>query len=532
MNDSYQIFTRPRNQSQLQTLYIQKEQQLIPVIFLPGVMGSNLKDKNGRIVWRAETNSVDGVVNLLGWALPYFGSAKVRRKDLNPESVLVDNRGSVAKANKKNNDELAFGPRSARGWGTVANMSYGEFLPWLQEHLYCAKGNLSEVLNKLKGEPSFKVDEQSDYKLSFIDEQIQRCNHYALPVHAMGYNWLASIESSAAVLKKLIDEQLPQYYRTLGKEFDKVILVTHSMGGLVARYYTQVLNGQDKVYGVVHGVLPSTGAPAAYTRMKQGAGMAGIKGKIISEVIGDDAAEMTAVCSQSPGPLQLLPSPEYGTHWLTITHSDGRRESYPQADPYEEVYLEKAQWWGLCEPHLINPANTRHDLKLMAEDWRKYSNIIKEDVQTFHHNIADRYHPNTYAFYGIDIKQVNNIIAQEFLTYESVHWQGKRERCFSRMLPTKRHLGDERRLNLHELGAIRRLRPLKASEDTWQEVYTLQKATDNGDSTVPTKSGEIPIKYLKSRLSLDIGHEPAYNDKEERSQEFTLRAIINMIQEV
>lgn len=55
---------------------------------------------------------MDGITNLLGWALPYFGSAQVRRSDLNPNEVLVDDRGKIKKARKDNNDEHAFGPRS------------------------------------------------------------------------------------------------------------------------------------------------------------------------------------------------------------------------------------------------------------------------------------------------------------------------------------------------------------------------------------------------------------------------------------
>jgi hypothetical protein len=549
MSGSYQMLTQPSDESHLQQMYIEKKKQLIPVIFLPGVMGSNLKNEAGRVIWRPETNSMDGITNLLGWALPYFGSAQVRRSDLNPNEVLVDDRGKIKKARKDNNDEHAFGPRSKRGWGTVANMSYGKVLPRLQKYLYSANGNLSERLNKFIGAPSFAADVHGDKKLLLDKEQINRCNDYLFPLHAMGYNWLDSIDNSAQALKELIDKQLPEYYRRYGFKFNKVILVTHSMGGLVARYYTQALGGEDKVYGVVHGVLPSTGAPAAYTRMKQGAAMTGIIGKIVSEVIGDDAAEMTAVCSQSPGPLQLLPSPKYGYNWLTIHHADGTNDTYPKQEPYKEIYLEKDKWWGLCEPHLINPLNTKYDSNLMREDWDSYEMIIRNKVKNFHDKIKDNYHPNTYAFYGIDTEKEakqdsekdKNKIKEDFLTYESVYWQGKLGPDFAKLrlpesdienkrrLSPEDYIGDKRRLNLRELGAIRSLRPVPYKHD-YREEYKLQKPKENGDNTVPKKSGEIPITYLKSRVGLDIGHEPAYQDK--RSQEFTLRVIITMIQDI
>jgi triacylglycerol esterase/lipase EstA (alpha/beta hydrolase family) len=58
-----------------------------------------------------------------------------------------------------------------------------------------------------------------------------------------------------------------------GRKCEKVILVTHSMGGLVARYYSELLDGdfgQKNILGIVHGVMPDRGAPMAYKRMKAG----------------------------------------------------------------------------------------------------------------------------------------------------------------------------------------------------------------------------------------------------------------------
>ena len=52
----------------------------------------------------------------------------------------------------------------------------------------------------------------------------------------------------------------------------------------------------------------------------------------------------------------------------------------------------------------------------------------------------------------------------------------------------------------------------------------------SGDGTVPHHSGEIPIAHLQARLRLPIEHEPAYKSK--AAQEFTLRAIINIMQQV
>jgi hypothetical protein len=62
------------------------------------------------------------------------------------------------------------------------------------------------------------------------------------------------------------------------------------------------------------------------------------------------------------------------------------------------------------------------------------------------------------------------------------------------------------------------------------ESYRLEPADGNGDGTVPQCSGEIPIDKIKARMHLPIGHEPAYQS--EITQEFTLRAIVDILQQV
>jgi hypothetical protein len=84
----------------------------------------------------------------------------------------------------------------------------------------------------------------------------------------------------------------------------------------VARYYSEVMGQRDRVLGIVHGVMPATGAAATYKRMKAGTeGLAGL-------ALGPTAAAMTAVVGSAPGPLQLLPSRDYGMGWLQIRDGD------------------------------------------------------------------------------------------------------------------------------------------------------------------------------------------------------------------
>ena len=75
---------------------------MIPIILLPGVMGSNLKLKsvNGvsssRKVWR-----IDTPLNMTKWLLPILGNAKRKKRLLDPKKTEVDDRGRVINAASK-----------------------------------------------------------------------------------------------------------------------------------------------------------------------------------------------------------------------------------------------------------------------------------------------------------------------------------------------------------------------------------------------------------------------------------------------
>src|SRR5690606_39018943 len=91
------------------------------------------------------------------------------------------------------------------------------------------------------------------------------------PVHAMGYNWLQSNMDSGINTASRINSLIKKY-QELGFQCEKVILVTHSMGGLVARavVHPEMGNISDKVLGVIHGVMPAIGAGTTYKRMRCG----------------------------------------------------------------------------------------------------------------------------------------------------------------------------------------------------------------------------------------------------------------------
>ncbi|PQQ23432.1 hypothetical protein C6H64_22715 [Photorhabdus luminescens] len=482
--------------------------RVIPVIFLPGVMGSNLQDKRGNEVWR-----VDGYGSVWEWMLK---GPETRKKLLDPENTVVDSRGRVDDNHKEG---PKFPSRQERGWGQASYMSYGEFLPWLQAALDDQDELLFNRLNKtgeltLRQKLEFMDLQAETGEEKLLSKEIKLSYQYQFPVHVMGYNWLQSNADSANQLVEYVIDIITRY-KQRGQPCEKVILVTHSMGGLVARHYSEKLGGHKKILGIVHGVMPTYGAPTAYKRMKAG------EGGGIGLVIGSNGAEMTPVMAQSPGPLQLLPSLRYGTGWLQI--KDGKTlYTLPKRDPYEEIYLQRDKWWGLCEDRLINPTNEKRNPVVMQADWKKYAHILSRIVQPFIEELTGCYHSNTYAFYGN---------STEHLSYGVVRWTRRSyadrgddpNLAFNRPVydPFNNHLSDTRMVGYS-------LDPNKPDDHSHLRAFILEHPQQPGDGTVPVQGGKFTAGGLRSILGAEVDHEHAYNT--DKTRFFTLRAIIKIAQ--
>ncbi|MFT4439182.1 lipase/acyltransferase domain-containing protein [Caballeronia sp. 15715] len=336
-------------------------------------------------------------------------------------------------------------------------------------------------------------------------------------MHAVGYNWLQSNAQSAQRLSKQIASFMA-YYKSKGLMCERVILVTHSMGGLVARYYSQCTGGAETVLGVVHGVMPATGSATAYKRVKTGSEMP------TGFVLGADAAQMTAVFAQSPGPLQLLPSPEYGMNWLQIR--DGSKVvSLPASDPYSQVYTARGEWWSLCDDKLVNPLDGSK--KAIEADWSSFEQLINQDVLSFHLALSGKdktgeYHNNTYAFYGDDAAHS---------TWGDVVWERTRT-------AVSQIFGKYKAIDDMAVGAVKRDGGT-GSQTLLQESegvpittkFSLRSANENGDGTVPIRSGRIANKNVKACVAYsNVDHEGAYKNLPQ--QLFALWAVTKIAYEV
>ena len=496
--------------------------KVIPVIFIPGIMGTNLKkgvNKGDESVWRGD--HLPSV--LFKWA---GMSGKTRSELLNPETTFVDSRGDIDNTvhTPFSDDGCLFPSRRERGWGEALGFSYSQFLSVFQGALlddwqcdavgikqirgysFKARGILNELVGK-----HFNTEEGENESVLTSDE-LTHFKRFLYPVHVYGYNWLQDNAISAANLAKYIDEilNLYRYKHGYGLATEKVILVTHSMGGLVARYAMNPAEGsfngcQDKVLGVIHGVIPDLGSPAAYRRMKTGAGQEGVAGS----VLGANAKELMPVLARAPAPLQLLPYPKYKSPWLMIDGED----SYPKtkdpqtgtSDPFADIYLRNDVWWKLYQSDIIHSDKIKTDA-----NWSEYDRLMDGSVRDFmSHQEIGLYHPNTYVFYGKTIS-----------TDGTLKWN---KTTLGRLITSTRtdSLPQDR---------------YRIIQENVMNEYKLNSSNSSGDGTVPVES-LLSIRHAaKSVLATNVEHQSAYGVESiftanllTPAVKFTLRSIIKIV---
>ena len=543
---------------------------VLPVIFVPGIMGSNLKSKPEKgkgnkktgPIWRLDAGFMGKNMWLAkNWI---FKTAGERQKILHPLRAEVDRDGAVSKLAvgtvitqpelDKKKAALALTKRyRERGWGEVSETSYHAFLLWLEEtlnnqflphqwpqfdvrpeHLHTVAVEPGPThITRLKPEipiamPGLGANLASQLPSIISDELLAR-GDYRMPVHACGYNWLDSNKIAAQRLAERIDELMHQY----GRNCQQVILVTHSMGGLVARRCAQLPGMSAKIAGVVHGVMPATGAPVAYRRCKVGMSD---EDPIAGAVIGPTGQEVTAVFAQAPGALQLLPTQDYAPGWLRLidNHGVSAMPRQPVKDPYEEIYLRRDRWWGLLREEWLAPKDGD------PITWETFAENILE-AKELHQKISGSYHPQTYVYYGSEAK---------YPSFESITWQmergsrlngphGSYPDSFTVSNLEMHQVRDDGRSPVYVGGHEQPIPPMRGDPDApvktvktsyWELHCKMQDGS--GDGTVPVSSGSAPIKHARNggvRQQIKapgFDHEASYANP--LTQQFTLYSIIKI----
>jgi pimeloyl-ACP methyl ester carboxylesterase len=250
---------------------------IVPVVFVPGVMGTRLEFKSDGGHW-----DPDSEIALASWSTDLSRTVYLRFRSntaviLGESSLLFD-----------------------RGFAQIVQRVYGKFLDFLAAAMttpFC-------------------------------------------PVHAVGYDWTQSNAVSAARL----DDEVQRICKMWGAK--KVVIVTHSMGGIVARAACLRPGFKDRVAGIIHTVQPALGASLTYrqflTGSTGGAGaslfsLPGIKAKLMDNLIGNEWWKYMANIAVLRGPAELMPPGNYqlsatDPQWLLHSHGNhvtGARTAVP-----------------------------------------------------------------------------------------------------------------------------------------------------------------------------------------------------------
>ena len=408
-----------------------------------------------------------------------------------------------------------------RGWGEVFFDSYRELLEMCEQRLNSAfhYGHLDSWWNRIVDVPPAKWQASPQPPLKPLDEKTLRevVTGCWFPVHAMGYNWLQSNQDSGVSVAKRITSLMERYKRQ-GFQCEKVIVVTHSMGGLVARalIHPEMGNLHERILGIVHGVMPAIGAGAAYKRMRCGFEDPGLMSmspiaSITAKVLGNFGPEVTAVLGNAQGGLELLPNQTYGNGWLQVTHKGQTIKSLPErGDPYEEIYKLRSKWYGLLREDWINPAKQR------SAGFSRSSRLI-DGAKLFHNSITSTYHDQSYAHYGADpghaawhnvvwaIADSATKVDPEKLLIAADNFQGR--------------LSVTHKVDDHCNTLSQRLE------------IAMQPARDPGDQTVPLHSAEHQLQSGKFKgVFRQTGYEHQDSYKNEAALHSTLYCIVRIAQ--
>jgi hypothetical protein len=486
---------------------------VIPVVFLPGIMGTNLRTsgKEGKVVWRPPNMDMRGAGEVIGALFSYlFKNAAQRKDELAKDAVEIDLRGPIDTAGTGLPENIL----RERGWGGLMRSSYHPMMGKIQNKL----SKLAECGALTEWAKEQGLDNPADWgetagQPALDKNELMHAACYRFEVWGGGYNWLASNRDSGHAIKTLIEDTILPWYKKNQIRANKVIVVTHSMGGLVSRALTEI-HGCSSVLGVVHGVQPATGAPATYKRMR-----AGFEGPA-QVILGRDAGEVTAVLSSAPGGLELLPTFDYndGQPWLKVREKKSASNPNPKeylslpsagGDPYSEIYS-STEWYGLVpakneglmEPRKDTASKAPSSLLTVSSPRVKFISTIQA-VAKFHRDIVGKYFQPTHAHYGQQGKKQGGVFGGNRFAWGELVWEGRIDSDFD---PKTASIAKDD----------------SNGEITLTNGTTLAIADPDcpGDGTVPWPSGAAPGKAGAASSFRHGQHEDGQEPAEKHNTEF------------
>ncbi len=195
------------------------------VVILPGILGSVLQ-KDGKDLWAVSGQAV--------WQILTQSGEAIRNLKLAQDDPEAESLGDGIRATALVQDtHLIPGFWKIDGYTQTARL---------------ITDNFDVTLGDLYNDPDDKA-----------------ANFYQFP-----YDWRRDNRANARILKRLIDKRLKCWRESSGAADAKVILMAHSMGGLVSRYYLEVLEGWQDSRALFTFGTPYRGSPKAVNFLANG----------------------------------------------------------------------------------------------------------------------------------------------------------------------------------------------------------------------------------------------------------------------
>ena len=345
----------------------------LPIIFVPGVMGSRLAFATGN-KWDPESTW-----EMSHWIFTDQDKLRIEMNHANPATLIQtgDNRKG---------DEL-----SRYHYGEVVYSFYVKFIKKL-------------------------------HALGMGEQGIsgRRC-----PVYAAGYDWRQSNADSAAKVAERVQTALSN------ENAEQFVLISHSMGGLVSRWMLKNNSGlSGKLKAAIHVTQPVLGAVVAYRRFLTGAiseyDGGGVMDRVIETIMGNTPAKYAMIMSGMRGPIELMPNnalkDTQGNPWLkrdgTAVGGDVYTIYQAGSSPgiFDEAAFIRGKRKDLEEEYMMASsyggsfANMSALERLIAQyepQWTRQAHTIGSDLRSrvgeaknFHTQLGDYKHPNTWAVYS------------------------------------------------------------------------------------------------------------------------------------
>lgn len=498
----------------------------IPIVFIPGIMGSRLINNDGK-AWDPDDKTFMATSFIMT-------GAETHKKILidHPHAVIhhpppagagtadaADQKQTSENAEKQSADDKVWLKKrfaeklkvllspTAPGW---------QWLPIRADVTGDARVQQAAqiLVDHGWGEIALGFYEQFLFVLGGANfRQLERC--FCFPVYARGYNWVGSNDDSGAYLSAQIQDIIKAEKAIPGRECDRVIIVSHSMGGLASRSAMKLHGLEASCFGAAHGAQPATGAPEAYREMRGGA-----QGTFdpSAYVIGHTSALVMPVLANCAGGLELLPNRRYRTNggqaaWLQQTGKDGKTmgKALPAGgDPYGEIYKADAGFLRLLlHPELLDPGGTQRERRTTkagtAQKPLDKAKALISNADAFHKKLNTLHHGKTAVAYGQSGPPTYDVV-----TYAYERDYQKREVYNHGEVMAYRADSN----SLEGSGA-------DLDGSAW---YLIDGKKGQGDGTVPHSSGgSLPPTFRKAYQTNGPAHSAFYSDA--GVQQFTVDTI-------